>query len=373
MSDNLFADTTLEVSEFVALVNQTLEYAYPTVTIRGELANFKISKNKWIYFDLKDEASSVRFFGTVHMLSGPVEDGMLLRVRGIPKLHPQYGFSITVIHMRPEGEGTLRRAADLLKAKLQAEGLFDDERKRPLPYPPEHIGLITSTESAAYADFIKILNARWQGITVDCVDIQVQGEVAPDQIVAAIEHLNSSSIFPDVLVLTRGGGSTEDLYAFDTEQVTRAIAASRIPTLVAIGHETDTSLAELAADRRASTPSNAAELLVPDKREVSRQLKDVSVRFHELATSNFDTLRRTLDQYNADLEQLLKTVLGRTSDQLLAYGQLLEALNPKRILKRGYSIVRQSNKVIVRRKSEVKSGDIVDIEVSDGHMDATID
>jgi exodeoxyribonuclease VII large subunit len=146
------ADLTFSVSEFVALLNQTLEYAYPNVTITGELANFRVSKNRWAYFDLKDEEATVRFFGTIYQLPGPLEDGMMVAVRGVPRLHPQYGFSITVQHIQPVGEGSIRKAAQLLEAKLTAEGLFDPERKRPLPYPPAHIGLVASAESAAYRD-----------------------------------------------------------------------------------------------------------------------------------------------------------------------------------------------------------------------------
>ena len=261
-------ELTLTVSEFVAVLNQTLEFAYPNVTVSGELANFRVSKNRWVYFDLKDEESSVKFFGTIYQLPGPLEDGMMLAVSGMPRLHPLYGFSVNVVSIRPVGEGSIKKAAKLLEAKLAGEGLFDLERKRPLPYPPTHIGLITSAESAAYRDFVKVLGARWGGIKISLIDVQVQGEVSPAQLVAAIEQFNQAAEPPEVLVVTRGGGSAEDLQAFSTEQVTRAVAASRIPTLVAIGHEVDISLAELAADQRASTPSNAAELLVPDRRAV---------------------------------------------------------------------------------------------------------
>jgi len=143
------------VSDFVASTNQTLEFAYPSVQIEGELANFKVSKNKWVYFDLKDESSSIRCFGTVYMLPGPLEDGMVVRLRGNPRLHPQYGFSVNVQTLQPIGAGAIRRASNLLQAKLAAEGLFDDDRKRGLPYPPQRIGLIASKESAAFADFVK--------------------------------------------------------------------------------------------------------------------------------------------------------------------------------------------------------------------------
>ena len=248
------ASLELGVSEFVGLLNQTLDFAYPNVVIVGELANFRVSKNRWVYFDLKDEHSSVKFFGTVYNLSGPLEDGMLLKVHGQPRLHNLYGFSVNILSLQPTGEGSIRRAADLLRSKLAAEGLFDEARKRLLPYPPTRIGLVTSKQSAAYADFIKILNARWQGIDIALIDVQVQGEVAPSQITAAIEQFSAAAEPPDVVVIIRGGGSAEDLASFSTEIVTRAVAGSRIPTLVAIGHEVDLSLAELAADHRASTP-----------------------------------------------------------------------------------------------------------------------
>jgi exodeoxyribonuclease VII large subunit len=274
----LQAELELSVSEFVALLNQTLEFAYPHVTIAGELANFRISKNRWLYFDLKDEGAVVRFFGTVYALPGPLENGMLLKVSGSPRLHPLYGFSVSVLSITPSGEGSIKKAATLLEAKLAAEGLFDPTRKRPLPYPPARIGLIASTESAAYSDFLKVLGERWGGVTIEVIDVQVQGEVAPEQIVQAITRFNQKSLAPDVLVITRGGGSAQDLQAFSSEQVTRAVAASRIPTLVAIGHERDIALAELAADQRASTPSNAAELLLPDRAQKMHELLGIRER-----------------------------------------------------------------------------------------------
>lgn len=189
------------VSDFVAYLNQTLEAAYPYVTIEGELSNFKVSRNRWVYFDLKDEGASVRFFGTIYSLPGPLEDGMIVRVSGNPRMHPQYGFSVNVQTITPVGEGSLRRAADLLAAKLQAEGLFAPERKRVLPYPPQRIALITAGNSAAYADFLKIVQARWGGIVVEHFDVQVQGEPAVAQIASAIAAANALSEPPDVLVL----------------------------------------------------------------------------------------------------------------------------------------------------------------------------
>ncbi len=366
------ADVVLGVSDFVALVNQTLEFAYGSIVIVGELANFRVSKNKWVYFDLKDEFASVRFFGTVFALPGPLDDGMVLEVRGNPRLHPQFGFSVNVQSIRPVGEGSIKKAANLLEAKLHAEGLFDETRKRPMPYPPATIGLITSKESAAYADFIKILNHRWRGLDIQLVDVQVQGEAAPGQIVGAIEHFNQMAMQPDVLVLIRGGGSADDLQAFSTEQVTRAVASSRITTLVAIGHEIDVSLAELAADQRASTPSNAAELLVPDRREVLRRLRERSNELTLAIEQYFAERRAAHRMAAATASQIIESRLVKAAHDLSQSRQLIAALSPTAPLRRGYAIIRNQQDEIVRSGRQLQTGDIVKMRLSDATAAAQI-
>lgn len=365
------AEIELTVSEFVALFNQTLEYTYPSITITGELANFRVSKNRWVYFDLKDESSSVKFFGTVYQLPGPLEEGMMLKVRGQPKLHNKYGFSVNVISMQPAGEGSIRKAQDLLKAKLLKEGLFDESRKRRLPYPPSRIGLITSRQSAAYADFIKVLGARWGGIGVEVMDVQVQGEVAPQQIVEAVEQFNSLPEPPEVLILIRGGGSPEDLAAFSTEQVTRAVAASRVPTLVAIGHEIDLSLAELVADQRASTPSNAAELLVPDRKHVQSELTNSLILLGQFASRQIKSNRVVLKQDHLIITQIVENQLQTAYSEIERLKQLLEALNPTAVLNRGYAIVRQYGKTI-RNAKQLTSNDIVETQLARGSFTAKV-
>ena len=362
----------LNVSEFVALFNQTLEYAYPDVVILGELANLRVSKNRWVYFDLKDDAATVKFFGTVYQLPGPLEEGMLLRVRGQPRLHQLYGFSVNIESIQPAGEGTIRRAAELLQAKLAREGLFEDSRKRPLPYPPRTIGLVTSRQSAAYADFTKILNERWQGIEVELIDVQVQGDIAPSQIVSSIEQFNAAAEPPEILVLIRGGGSPEDLAAFNTEAVTRAVATSRVPVLAAIGHEIDVSLAELAADRRASTPSNAAELLVPDRVQARDQLKAVATHLQQLGAGHMRAAGAQVDDYRRTLDQRIQSLTAEAELHLHRRRQLLAALNPEAILRRGYAIVR-SNRGLVRSVRQVAAGAIVEVQLRDGRFTAAID
>jgi exodeoxyribonuclease VII large subunit len=362
----------ISVSMFVELLNQTYDYVFPSVTIIGELANFRISKNKWVYFDLKDDDASVKFFGTVFMLPGPLEEGMLLQVKGSPHMHDLYGFSVNVQNIKPAGEGSIRRAQELLLAKLEKEGLFDPARKRPLPYPPKHIGLITSRQSAAYADFVKILGARWGGLEIDMVDVQVQGEAAPAQIVAAIERFNELKNPPEVLVIIRGGGSADDLAAFSTESVARAVSASRVPTLAAIGHEIDLSLAELAADTRASTPSNAAELLTPDKRAVLEDLRDKTERLYEDITDYLREERRTLETFISDAAQAIERQLQHQGTQLAQAKTLLQVLSPQAALKRGYAVVRNELGGVVRSAHDAPVGAIIHIAVDSDELTAQV-
>ena len=361
----------LTPSDFVALVNQTLEFAYPNIVVEGELANYRVSKNRWVYFDLKDDYSSVKFFGTVYNLPGPLEEGMTLRVTGSPRLHPLYGFSINVQNISLAGEGTIKKAFDLLFKKLTNEGLFEEDRKREIPYPPERIGLITSGESAAYADFIKIISARFRGIEIEHADVQVQGEPAARQIVRAIEHFNSLGSPPGVLVVIRGGGSADDLQTFNTEIVTRAIAASRIPTLVAIGHETDTSLAELAADLRASTPSNAAELLVPERMQILRELSDMRIEMSRLLSKPVLAGKKDLQLQKDTLNLSLQQLLIFKKEELSHAAKIFELLDPRNILKRGYAVVRHG-KIVVRKSTQVKPGQTLDIIVADGYFKAEV-
>lgn len=361
------------VSEFVALLNQTLEFAYPAITVTGEIANFRVSKNRWVYFDLKDENASVKFFGTVYQMPGPLEDGMMVAVRGIPRLHPLYGFSVTIQSVTPTGEGAIKKAAALLEAKLRAEGLFDEARKRPLPYPPRRIALITSGESAAYRDFMKIIAARWGGVHISHIDVQVQGEPAPAQIAAAIRQSNEMIVDqPEAIVIIRGGGSAEDLQAFSTEQVVRAVAVSRIPTLVAIGHEVDVSLAELAADVRASTPSNAAELLVPDKQEVLRHLHSQRRQLSSIVERSLHHSREQLQAHKLLLYKASSQVVQVARETLALHRRMLEAYNPQVVLSRGYALIRKGD-AAVRQSDDIAVGDKLQIQLSDADVTTTVE
>lgn len=359
-------------SDFVAIFNQTLEYAYPTVIIEGELANFRISKNRWLYFSLQDEQASVSYFGTVAQLPGPLKDGLQVRAVGQPRLHPRYGFSVNLLSITPIGEGSLKKAADLLAKKLQAEGLFAPERKRRLPAIPQSIGLITAVSSAAAADFIKILNGRWGGVEVLLHDVYVQGDRAPLSLVAAIDYFNCLAKLPDVLVITRGGGSADDLAAFNDERVVRAVAASRAPTLVAIGHEVDISLAEMAADQRASTPSSAAQILVPDKKHILADLTAIRQNLKKSLVNNFRRQTQNLAQSREYLTSQVFLLLKDRQNQLISLRKLTRIFDPQAALKRGYAIV-YKHKLHVMSIRQVKNKDRLDVEVSDGKISAVVE
>lgn len=364
-------EIVFRVSDFVEYFNQTIEYAYGNVLIEGEVSSFRISKNKWVYFDLKDENSSVKFFGSIFSLPGPIEDGMLARVVGTPRLHNLYGFSVNFKSISLVGQGSIKKAADLLRIKLKKEGLFEESRKRILPTIPKSIGLITSNESAAYKDFIKILENRWSGLSINLYNVGVQGIESVEQNLLAIEHFNSSNESPDIIVITRGGGSKDDLSIYDDERVVRAVANSKIPTLVAVGHEIDVSLAELVADMRASTPSNAAEILTPDKKSIIVTLANRKQTLYSLLTNNLKMNFDKLISLKRKLESNYKVVIDNKKSELVKYKEILRALSPQNALTRGYAIIRDQNGVIKSVK-KLKIGQNLSAELFDGSIDLEI-
>lgn len=343
---------TFSVSQFLASINQTLEYAYPTVSIEGEVASFKINQSKYVFFDLKDESGTVGCFMTVWQMRTPIEDGMKIVATVNPKVTPWGKFSLTVQSYRPSGEGSLKKSFDLLKAKLDKEGLFSPERKRSLPRIPQKIGVISSTGAAGYADFIKILNERWGGLEVSVAHTQVQGDAAPDQMIRALRYFNTEDKLADVLVMIRGGGSLDDLSAYNDERLVREIAGSRVPVLVGVGHEVDITLADLAADRRAATPSSAAQILVPDRQEMILSLRQsvrtMAVKTEQSIDQSVQEIRRALE---AAADQAVRAV-DSLLDSHRSNTEKLRAYDPVAVMRRGYSIVR----------GQLTTGATIDIE-----------
>ncbi|MCL2094976.1 exodeoxyribonuclease VII large subunit [Candidatus Saccharibacteria bacterium] len=389
---------TFTVADFVASLNQTLSYAYPDVIIVGEVANFNSSQGKWFFWDLKhvevdleqSEAEAgqgtatndthsptqqtlrntntltpdpspakISCFGTAWQLKTPLENGWKIKVKARPEFNARFGkFSLIVTAVQPIGAGSIKLAFERLKAKLTQEGLFAPERKRPLPRHLNRIAVISSTEAAGYKDFIKILGERTGGLVVDVIHTQVQGLQAPEQIIRALQKLNEKAE-AEVIVLIRGGGSADDLAAFNDETLTRAIATSKIPTITGIGHEIDITLADLAADVRASTPSNAAELLVPDKRAFLAHQHD------KLSSLHAYLIRAVEEQSRAiDLQPVRHLMLQNADQALESVRQkiaILNELNPDRVLERGYAIIRNLSDSSLPSDNKPKIG--ADLEI----------
>ncbi|HBR81000.1 MAG: Exodeoxyribonuclease 7 large subunit [Candidatus Uhrbacteria bacterium GW2011_GWE2_45_35] len=389
-------EPVLQVSEYLKLANQVLKLNIDgyTFAIEGEIFDYKIKDGKWIMFSLKDEndpAAKVGCFATTFKVSGVFEDGMRVKVWGPPAITKWSNFQIDVQKMEAVGDGTLKRAYELLKKKLEAEGLFDFARKRELPRFPSRIGLITSRDAAAYGDFNRILNNRWSGVEVLFIHVHVQGREAVPEILAAFERFNllPEKDRPEVLVLTRGGGSLEDLHAFNDEQVARAVFGSRIPVVCGVGHERDESLCDFVADVRASTPSNAAERAVPNRLDVifeietmtrqieSRLLDTLSDRQNlvdrvtQLIFSAADLQKEKFERLAKNLFDRVNTWLPRLSERLNTSVRVLASVDPKRVLERGYGIVTKKGRVI-KDAAELEIGADIAVQLSHGTFDAEV-
>ncbi len=388
--------TVLHVGDYLALLNEVLHDRVPSneILIEGEVSDYRVAQQKWVSFDLKDEKAEavLKCFATVWQIGTPIEDGMRVHVKGFPKMYERFGtLKLNVQSIEPIGEGALKRAYDLLKKKLEAEGLFDVSRKRSLPRFPKKIGLITSRDAAAYGDFLRIVNNRWGGIEIEHAHVHVQGREAVGEILGAFRHFNMlpTEERPNAIVLTRGGGGLEDLHAFNDEQVARAVYQSIIPVVVAVGHERDESLADYVADIRASTPSNAAERVVPSRADVKYEI-DMMLQHNE------QQLQFVMDEYRTAAEKIATRVghiLERERERLSAIrtrlhdhvegwlpslresvessARVLRQVDPTRVLARGYAIVRIGGDVI-RDASSLAIGREIAIQLGQGAVDAEV-
>lgn len=326
------------VSELINHCNFILEREFNEVLVEGEVASFKINQGKWVFFDLKEEEFSLNCFMPLNQLGVALTDGMKIRARVLPKVTNWGKFSLTVRQVLPIGEGNIKKSFELLKKKLTAEGLFDPAKKRPLPTNLSKIGVISSTNAAGYLDFLKILDNRWGGLEIKTVNTQVQGLSAPEQIIRALDFFNQRADV-EVIAILRGGGSADDLSAFNDEKLARAIAASRIPVITGIGHEIDESLADLAADVRASTPSNAAERLTPDRSAVLYQIHGGIANARRYLLEQIDQVEQQLSETLCSAKQLILQKLDSTAQHVSATRKILASLSPEEVLRRGYAIL----------------------------------
>jgi exodeoxyribonuclease VII large subunit len=380
------------VSELIEALNVLFREACAEeeVAVEGEISGYRVSQGQWVTFDLKDEQALLNVFLPVWNLHLPLENGMRVRVLGFPRIYPKYGkFSLSASRVESIGEGSIKKALLMLRARLEGEGLFDPSRKRALPRFPNRVALITSRESAAYGDFCRILEERWKGIEVDVYHVLVQGDRAPQEVVQALEAVQREKY--DVVILTRGGGSFEELMAFNDERVVRAIYASRIPTLVAIGHERDLTLAEEAADVRGSTPTDCARRLVPDRQDIQYEIAALIEKIESAFERNVHhqrnvvqralsapglwlavqrtTARDRVHRCFESTDRWMATLRERTESHL----RLLGSYDPEQVLKRGYALVRGFGGDLKDSTTRIALGEDLEIRFWDGcvHVQAT--
>ncbi|MFC1640939.1 exodeoxyribonuclease VII large subunit [Patescibacteria group bacterium] len=404
-----------KVSEIIDYVNRELSGA---VVVEGEISRIDVRQGNLIFVTIADKDSSIDVFGLVFRIRNinELEEGMLVRVYGSPGLYKKSGrFRIDAERIIPAGEGSLRIAFEKLKQKLENEGIFDISRKRMLVRFPEKVALVTAPKSQAYNDFVKILSERFGGIQVDFYPSQVQGLGAVTQLTTALGRASLSKIKYDAVVLVRGGGSLEDLQAFNSEEVVREIFSSKYPVICGVGHEGDVSLSDLVADVRASTPTNAAELVAPDReavsaeingnmgiisREMDQKVNEAKSNIHQSLSVVLRAVERKRDLIQALSLSILQTLQMREKDidvmkgriqesrqriimnqntvvqniqeSLVTNQRLIKSYDVKKTLKRGYSITRKKNGMIIRDANEVAERDDIEITLYKGTIKTRI-
>ncbi|MBM6694000.1 exodeoxyribonuclease VII large subunit [Pseudoflavonifractor capillosus] len=359
--------------------------------VRGEVSNYKCYPSGHHYFSLKDEQGSIRcvmFRGDAARLRFKPVNGLSVIAYGRVSVYPRDGqYQLYCTQLMEDGRGALDRAFEELKKKLEAQGLFDPAKKQPLPAYPRRIALVTSPAGAAVRDMIRILRQRWPLTEVLVVPVRVQGEGAAEEIAAAIHQVNNRDDI-DLIITGRGGGSREDLWAFNEEPVAWAIALSNIPVISAVGHEPDVTISDYVADLRASTPSNAAELAVPDQQQERQRLEGLTFRLRQAMEVQLDRDRKELrrleqgrvlrnpvavvddqrmrlDGVQRRLAMALERTLRRGRVELAGLAGRVDAMSPLKVLSRGYAIAKAEGRAVTTVE-QVQSGQAMDVLVADG-------
>ena len=406
-----------QVSEFNEFIDVYLRQA-GEVIVEGELSEINISQGKWVYATIKDEKASVGIWGTIFQITNTkqLEQGMQVHVYGPPGLYQKTGrFSIQAYQIIPVGEGALQAMFDKLRVQLDSEGLFAEERKRKVSRFPENIGLITAKDSQAYKDFVKILSERMGGIKINFYPVNVQGKNSVSSIIKAFDHFNKNFHKLDAVVMVRGGGSLEDLISFNDEAVVRAIFSSKFPVVCGVGHEGDVSLADMAADLRASTPSNAAELLTRERLECIKDVNFSISRIENLLLNNINDKKNRVRQSLNIIEHNIKDKVSsinilinkfeneiRFSEQkvikakeridermgkILIHAQnelntqsarlnymirILKNMDHRRLLERGFSITMSIKGKIIKQIADVEKNSDIETVLSDGKIRSVV-
>ena len=392
---NTLSRNILRVSEINQQIASTLETSFPSLWVKGEISNFVAHASGHWYFSLKEADSQIKgvmFRGYNQMLSFMPENGKEVLIRGKISAYPPRGvYQINCNTMEMAGTGELQKSFEEIKNKLKAEGLFEQERKKPLPLLPKHIGIITSPTGAALQDILNILSRRFKAVKITLIPALVQGQEAPKSLIYAVKQAEKLPL--DVLIIGRGGGSQEDLWSFNNEELARTLASCSIPSISAIGHEIDFTICDFVADLRAPTPSAAAELVVKNGADLMDKLQKLKTqllqnfRFH-LAFFQEKTLslkkqlpspERLLEHFSQkldDLTQQLKTTikqnLENSSNQIDSLEKILKSLSPKQVMERGFSIVTNEKGQTLKNTQNIKLKDTVVIEFLKGSASASI-
>ena len=392
--------TVYTVSEINSQIKDILEDAYPAVWIGGEISNFKTYSSGHNYFNLKDEKSQIKavmFAGSASSLTFSPKDGDNVLLFGrISAYTPRGDYQIIVSRIEQRGIGDLAKAFDKLKKQLEAEGLFDPKHKKEIPTLVEKIGIVTSADGAALHDILKVLDDLGDESYILIHPVRVQGDQAQGEISQAIKYLNENFSDLDVLLIGRGGGSIEDLWAFNTEPVARAIFDSQIPTVSCVGHEVDFTISDFVSDLRAPTPSAAAEMIVRKKIELKEKLKTTGKNLFsavnlilENSSQRLERLKEArlftkpyaiyedkiaaVDELDFDMKEALKRLVALKEENLKSATHKLALISPLNVLSRGYSIVKDKEGKILKDASEAREGDLINVMLSQGSLDAKIE
>lgn len=399
MSGNFLpTDAVFSVSQITDLIKEILETSFNSITIEGEISNWRPSAAGHIYFTLKDSAaqiSAVMFRGSAYHLSFQPKDGDKVRCTGSISVYaPRGGYQIIITKMEPVGSGNILQMLEERKKKLAAEGLFDESKKKPLPLFPRTIGVVTSPTGAAIRDILNVTKRRNPGVSITVLPAIVQGDGADKTIVKMIQLANFYKLC-DVLIVGRGGGSLEDLLPFSEESVVRAVAESEIPVISAVGHEIDWALCDYSADRRAPTPSAAAEMAVPLLADLQQEISGYKDNFYNIIKQKVDTTRLMVKAFNPEnleiqfrkIQYPLLNRYDKAKDDLIANLQdrikdlrtkiancttVLENASPETILRRGYSMVTDEQGTVIRDASKIQAGAQIKVRPAHGELTATV-
>ena len=359
----------MRVGEVNAAARELIEGVFPPLWVHGEIANFTRARSGHCYFSLRDADAQLRcvmWRDEARRLPTQPGEGMQVRVLGRLTLYEQRGeFQLSVFELEAKGEGLWKLALDRLRTKLEAEGLTSPVRKRAIPAHPECVGIVTSSAGAALRDIVTVIRRRAPWTRIVLAAARVQGEGAADEVADAIRLMGRAAC-ADVLIVGRGGGSIEDLWAFNEEVVARAIADSPVPVISAVGHETDFTIADLVADLRAPTPSAAAEAAVPDGAAVQREIEDLRVRLVDCTRDRIADGREAVFNARLDLRAAAERALRARRDSLAGTATRLQALSPLNVLARGYAVPLGPGGRVLRRAGDFTAGADFDLRVADG-------